>query len=166
MPPGGCFAGFGSANSTPSRGFSTLSEALKRPSDRLGAPTACARHWLSQRKIVHQKTLILSSKIVIEINRYCHELRSCGDLLARWQAAKPGRRSLVFPTANRQRPTPRGSAARGRDGHPWTAVVPLPGWKSPHVSTEDFDYYQPERPIFQPAPSAPGMVLLIRVPSS
>ena len=48
MPPGGCFAGFGSANRAPWRGFSTLSEALKRPSVRLGAPTACARHWLSQ----------------------------------------------------------------------------------------------------------------------
>ncbi len=33
---------------TPWRGFSTLSEALKRSSVRLGAPTACARHWLSQ----------------------------------------------------------------------------------------------------------------------
>ena len=30
------------------RGFTTLSESLKRPSVRLGAPTACARHWLSQ----------------------------------------------------------------------------------------------------------------------
>jgi hypothetical protein len=50
VPPGGCFAGFRSANRAPWRGFSTLSEALKRPSVRLGAPTACARHWLSQRR--------------------------------------------------------------------------------------------------------------------
>jgi hypothetical protein len=60
----------------PWRGFSTLSEALKRLSVRLGAPTACARHWLSQRKTVHQKILILSRKFVLEYNRHGRDRRS------------------------------------------------------------------------------------------
>ena len=61
---------YASKNRSPRVVFNTLSESLKRPSVRLGAPTASARHWLSQRKTVHQKLLILSSKFVIEINTH------------------------------------------------------------------------------------------------
>ena len=70
------------------RCWAALSESLKRPSVRLGAPTACARHWLSQRKTVHQKTRNLSRKFVVENNTHSCDRRSRGGPLARWQAAK------------------------------------------------------------------------------
>jgi hypothetical protein len=66
---GGCLAGFGSANRAPWRGFSTLSEALKRPSVRLGAPTACARHWLSQRETSRSEDPPAVEKIRIRIQQ-------------------------------------------------------------------------------------------------
>jgi hypothetical protein len=69
VPLGRCFAGFRSANSTPWRGFSTLSEALKRSSVRLGAPTACARHWLSQREISRSEDPPAVEKIRIRNQR-------------------------------------------------------------------------------------------------
>jgi hypothetical protein len=54
---------------TPWRGFSTLSEALKRLSVRLGAPTACARHWLSQRETSRSEDPPAVDKIRIRIQQ-------------------------------------------------------------------------------------------------
>ena len=51
------------------RGFSTLAEALKRSSVRLGAPTACARHWLSQREICRSEDPPAVEKIRIRIQQ-------------------------------------------------------------------------------------------------
>ena len=111
---------YASENSSTHRSLAAVPESLKRPSVRLGAPTACARHWLSQRKTVHQKLPILSSKIVIEINTQTRCTASRGDQLARWQAAK-------------QRPPHGGRRVGTGLRHALIAFIPG-GWWQPRVA--------------------------------
>jgi hypothetical protein len=61
--PWGAASSVRSANRAPWRGFRTLSEALKRPSVRLGAPTASARHWLSQMSDIRSDNLLSVEEI-------------------------------------------------------------------------------------------------------